>query len=117
VICSVCGEKDGACHGNVPVRLTADQLVDIGLKPDQLKAGGTIVMAETIEEPKARYPKVDPDSLQPGAKHGYIGSVEVYDPNEPGHSNIVVGKASKGETKPVVGLVGKVKSDDTTADT
>ena len=68
------------------------------------------------EEPKARYPKVDPDSLQPGAKHGYIGAVEVYDPAEPGHSNVVVGKADKGKPTPVVGLVGKIKSDDTADD-
>lgn len=68
------------------------------------------------EEPKARYPKVDPDSLAEGAEHGYIGSVEVYDPNSAGHSNVKVGKAAKGDTKPVVGAAGTIKSDDTADD-
>lgn len=64
------------------------------------------------EDPKARYPKVDPDSLPKGAEHGYLGAVEVYDPSEPGSSNVVVGKASKGDAKAVVGTTGKIKSDD-----
>lgn len=65
------------------------------------------------EEPKARYPKADPDSLPKGAKHGYLGAVEVYDPNEPGHSNVEVGKAPKTTDKPLVGQRGTIKSDDT----
>lgn len=65
------------------------------------------------EEPQARYPKVDQDTLPKGAKHGYIGKVDVYDPNEPGHSNVEVGKAPKGGSTAVVGLTGKIKSDDT----
>lgn len=83
--CPVCGEKDGACHGDSPVRLTADQLIDIGLKPEQLKPGGTITMADQ-DEPKGRYPKQE---VSPGQKHGYIGDVEVYEPahNEAGYSN------------------------------
>lgn len=63
-------------------------------------------------EPQGRYPKVDPDTLQEGAKHGYIGKVEVYDPSKPGHSNVEVGKAPKGDAKPVVGVTGTIKSDD-----
>lgn len=65
-------------------------------------------------EPKARYPKAK--GLQEGAKHGYIGDVEVYDPDEPGRSNTTTGKASKGDAKAVVGTVGVLKSDDTAAD-
>jgi hypothetical protein len=111
VTCPICGEKGGACHGSVPVLLTPDQLKDIGLKPEDIKPGGTIQMADQ-EEPKARYPKVDPDTLPKGAEHGYIGAVEVYDPANPGHSNVVVGKPAKGSSKPVVGQTGTIKSDD-----
>ena len=70
------------------------------------------------DEPKARYPKVDPDTLQPGAKHGYLGEVEVYDPKNPGHSNTETGKASKGDSAaPIKGVVGMTKSsDDDSAD-
>lgn len=67
-------------------------------------------------EPQGRYPKVDEDTLQPGAEHGYIGKVEVYDPNQPGHSNVKVGKAPKGDSKPVVGVSGTIKSDDSADD-
>lgn len=90
--CPICGEKGGACHGDIPVRLTADQLIDIGLKPDQLKPGGTITMADQ-DEPKARYPKQE---VGQGQKHGYIGDVEVYEPehNEAGFSNAETASSS-----------------------
>lgn len=90
------------------IYLTPDQVRDLGLKPDDLK--GRIRMA--TDEPKARYPKVDPDTLPEGAQHGYLGEVEVYDPAQPGHSNTVVGKAPKGDSTKVKGVVGVVSSDE-----
>ena len=108
--CPVCGSP--ACAGEAPaVTLTADQLKDLGIKPEDIKPGGTIAMADQVE-PKARYPKEDPDNLQKGAKHGYLGDVETYDPNEPGHSNVTAEKAPK-ESGKVAGAVGTTKSDDT----
>lgn len=125
IACLICGETGGTCHGSVPVRLTADQLADIGLTPDKLEPGGTIVMADTTE-PKARYPRQE---VAEGQKHGYIGEVEVYDPpqQEPGYSNSAEapagGKASSGgkskttnvsakdvtpEEKPIAGATGLV---------
>ena len=64
------------------------------------------------QEPQGRYPKVDPDSLPKGAKHGYIGSVEVYDPNDPGHSNVTTGRAATSSDEPVTGSVGTIRADD-----
>lgn len=64
------------------------------------------------EEPQGRYPKVDQATLQDGAEHGYIGKVEVYDPASPGHSNVKVGKAPKGDARPIVGASGTIKADD-----
>jgi hypothetical protein len=112
VICPVCGEKGGACHGSVPVRLTADQLADIGLKPEDLKPGGTISMADQTE-PKSRYPKQE---VAEGQKHGYIGDVETYDPpqSEPGYSNAkttTTKQSAKDVTpaeKPIAGATGLV---------
>lgn len=85
MICPVCGAESASCHGSIPVLLTADQLADIGLKPDELKPGGTITMADQ-EEPKGRYPKQE---VNPGQKAGYIGEVDVYEPehHEAGFSN------------------------------
>lgn len=117
MICPVCGEKGGACHGSVPVRLTADQLTDIGLKPDKLEPGGTIVMADSTE-PQGRYPKQE---VSPGQKHGYIGDIEVYDPPqaEAGYSNAETTTTRSTTTrttkedvtpaeKPIVGSTGLV---------
>lgn len=109
MLCMVCGLPD--CAGEFPVRLTAEQLKDIGVKPEDIKPGGTIQMADQ-QEPQGRYPKVDPDTLPKGAKHGYIGSVEVYDANDPGHSNVTTGRAATSTDEPIVGTAGTIRADD-----
>jgi hypothetical protein len=64
------------------------------------------------QEPKARYPKAE--GLPKGAKHGYLGDVEVYDPNDPGASNVTHETApTEDATTPVTGSTGTIKSDDT----
>lgn len=63
-------------------------------------------MADPTGEPKGRYPKQE---VNDGQKHGYIGDVEVYDPNfqEAGFSNAQATAEDQAPAeKPVAGVTG-----------
>jgi hypothetical protein len=108
--CPICGREEHPL--TVHINLSPEQLNDLGLKPDALP-GGISIMAEA--EQRSRYPKQE---VNEGQKHGYIGAdVDVYDPE----TGKVVGKGvrpadalDQSETdETVTGEQGTVKSDDT----
>jgi hypothetical protein len=115
IACPICGSAGHANHGP-PVQLTPDQLRDLGIKPEDLPGGFTIMADQT--EPKGRYPRQE---VAEGQVHGYIGEVEVYDPPqaEAGYSNAKAPKTTKASAKdsapaeaPVAGEKGVIGADE-----